>query len=305
MMRRSLIAAPLMALLVAACGAGDGDASVAATVNDAEITTEDVTGLVYDTAVEPNAAQFAGYLGLLVQWKVVEQTAEADFGIVPSPEEVAAEIQQVLADFPFTGTLAEFLEQQNVSESAMRTYAAQLLIEERVEEELAAAVTEVTDAEAQQAIDDDPKAWTEVCAAHFLVATEAEATAAMARVEAGEAFADVASELSLDTGSGANGGDLGCASPAGYVVEFADATMTAPIDEMVGPIETQFGFHVIVVESRTAATVAEVRQALTDAAVTGALDTWFSDALGSAAIVITPEYGTWVTEPTPQVLPPG
>jgi parvulin-like peptidyl-prolyl isomerase len=295
----------ILALTAASCGAGAGGGAVAATVNGTEITADDLNGLVFDNSVEANPTQLAGYLGLLVQWKIVEQQAAADFGITPSPGEIDATIQQTLADFPFTGTLAEFLEQQNVSESAMRLYAAQVLIEERVQEELAATVPVPTDDEAQQAIDADPKSWTEVCAAHLLVATEEEAQDAIARIDGGEQFADVATEVSIDTQSGANGGDLGCASAAGYVTEFADATMTAAIGEVVGPVESQFGFHVIVVSSRTVPTATEATQILTDNAVIAALNTWFGDALTAAEVVVTPEYGSWVTEPTPQVLPPG
>ncbi|RPI20545.1 MAG: hypothetical protein EHM57_07855 [Actinobacteria bacterium] len=302
-MKRSLMAIALvLSLLAAACGSGEP--SVAATVNGSEIATDDVTGLLFDTSVEPNAAEFASYLSLLVQWTLVEQQAEADFGIAPSTEEIDAQVQQLLDDSGYTGTLEEFLETQNASEDAFRRYASQVLIEERVQEELTSTVEEPTDEEAQQALDDDPMSWTEVCASHLLVATEEEAQAAMERIAGGEAFADVATELSLDTGSGANGGDLGCASPSGYVAEFADATMTAPIGDVVGPVESEFGFHVIQVESRTTSPVEEVRQSLVDTAVQEALNTWFSDALAAATIEVTPEYGTWVTEPTPQVLPP-
>jgi len=304
LMKRSLMATTLLlALATAACGADGG--TVAATVNGSNIAADEVTSLVFDTSVEPNPAEFAGYLGLLVQWTIVEQRAEADYGITPSPEEIDVQVQQVLTDFPYTGTLEEFLEEQNVSESAMRRYATQLLINEQVQQELSTTVEAPTDEDAQQAIDEDPNPWTEVCAAHLLVATEEEAQVAMDRLADGEEFAAVASELSLDTGSGANGGDLGCSSPAGYVTEFADATMTAPLGEVVGPVETEFGFHVIVVESRTTSPVAEVRESLLESALSEALNTWFADAIGAATIVVTPEYGTWVTEPTPQVLPPG
>ena len=48
------------------------------------------------------------------------------------------------------------------------------------------------------------------CVQHILVAEEAEAQAVLDRLEAGEAFGDVAAETSLDTQSGAQGGSLGC-----------------------------------------------------------------------------------------------
>lgn len=85
------------------------------------------------------------------------------------------------------------------------------------------------------------------CASHFLVATEAEALAGLERVNGGEEFAAVAAELSTDPGSAINGGELGCADPAGYVLEFKEAIESAELNVPVGPVETQFGFHVLVV----------------------------------------------------------
>ena len=90
----------------------------------------------------------------------------------------------------------------------------------------------------------------QVCASHFLVKTKEEADTARARVVAGEPFAKVAKEVSTDAGSGARGGDLGCADPAGYVPEFAAAAKTLPLNEMSQPVKTQFGFHVIIVRER-------------------------------------------------------
>ena len=79
--------------------------------------------------------------------------------------------------------------------------------------------------------------WTQVCASHILVATEEEATNLKTQLDDGGDFAVLATEMSLDTGSGAQGGDLGCASPAGYVGPFADATMTATIGVVTDPVD--------------------------------------------------------------------
>ncbi len=92
------------------------------------------------------------------------------------------------------------------------------------------------------------------CASHLLVADEAAATAARDRILGGEDFAVVAKEVSTDTGSGANGGDLGCSDPAQYVPEFAEAVKTQPLNEVGKPVKTQFGYHVIKVTEKVEAT---------------------------------------------------
>lgn len=66
----------------------------------------------------------------------------------------------------------------------------------------------------------------------------------------GESFASLAEVHSDDPGSGANGGELGWASPSNYVAAFKDTVETAEIGAIVGPVETEFGYHIIQVLGR-------------------------------------------------------
>lgn len=85
---------------------------------------------------------------------------------------------------------------------------------------------------------------------HILVATQEEAEDILAALQAGESFADLARAASTDTGSGANGGELGWSPVSQFVDEFSVAVAEAPINEVVGPIETEFGWHIIQVRAR-------------------------------------------------------
>ena len=85
-------------------------------------------------------------------------------------------------------------------------------------------------------------------ARHILLATEAEANAALARLKAGEDFATLARTLSKDTGSAEAGGDLGLSDRNAFVKPFADALFAMAQGETRGPIKTDFGFHVIRLE---------------------------------------------------------
>ncbi|MBI5960021.1 MAG: peptidylprolyl isomerase [Chloroflexi bacterium] len=89
-------------------------------------------------------------------------------------------------------------------------------------------------------------------------AAKARADEALAALQAGEPFADLASALSNDTGSAAQGGELGWSNPEAYDPAFKDAVMNAEIGAIVGPIESQFGYHIIQVHGR------EVRGLSTD-----------------------------------------
>ncbi len=85
---------------------------------------------------------------------------------------------------------------------------------------------------------------------HILVETEAQAQDVIAALNNGDSFADLARSLSTDTGSGEQGGELGWGPVGGYVDEFAEAVRNAEIGAIVGPVQTQFGYHIIQVRAR-------------------------------------------------------
>lgn len=89
----------------------------------------------------------------------------------------------------------------------------------------------------------------QLCSSHILVETEEEAVAVIGRLDAGEDFAALAMELSLDPGSGAVGGDLGCVDPASFVVEFVAGAEALGGPGITPPVQSEFGWHVIDVRS--------------------------------------------------------
>lgn len=89
-----------------------------------------------------------------------------------------------------------------------------------------------------------------VCARHILVASEADAKAAIEEISKGADFAAVARARSSD-GSRNQGGDLGCFSKEEMVAPFAEAAFALPPGQVsASPVQTQFGWHVIKVDRR-------------------------------------------------------
>ena len=89
-------------------------------------------------------------------------------------------------------------------------------------------------------------------ARHILVKTTEDAQTVMDELASGAAFASLASKFSSCT-SGARGGSLGSFSPGTMVAEF-DKVIFDPetqIGALMGPVETKFGYHLIVVDKRT------------------------------------------------------
>ena len=79
------------------------------------------------------------------------------------------------------------------------------------------------------------------------------------KIVKGADFAALAKAESDDTGSGANGGDLGSFTHGRMVKEFDQAAFTLPVGQVSEPVKTQFGYHIIQVESRGAKPYEEVK----------------------------------------------
>ena len=76
-------------------------------------------------------------------------------------------------------------------------------------------------------------------------AARATATELLARAQAGESFEDLARDNSQDGGTAANGGDLGVLTRTQLPGELGGSIFSMAEGEIVGPIETDFGFHIV------------------------------------------------------------
>ncbi|NMB01813.1 MAG: hypothetical protein GX971_09950 [Firmicutes bacterium] len=92
---------------------------------------------------------------------------------------------------------------------------------------------------------DQPKM---VEASHILVDTEEEAKEVLARLQGGEALAELAAELSLDPGTAPNGGYLGQITEGLTVPEFEEMAFSLAVGEF-GIAESNYGWHIITVHS--------------------------------------------------------
>jgi len=92
----------------------------------------------------------------------------------------------------------------------------------------------------------------EINASHILIGTESrdkadaltEIQGLKAEIDGGAEFADVARQHS-DCPSGRQGGDLGAFGRGMMVPEFEEAAFGLEVDEISGPVETNFGYHLI------------------------------------------------------------
>ena len=87
---------------------------------------------------------------------------------------------------------------------------------------------------------------TQVRASHLLVKTQEEVEKVREEILAGKDFAEAAREVSLCP-SGKQGGDLGFFGKGRMVPEFEQAAFSLPVGQVSEPIQTQFGWHLLIV----------------------------------------------------------
>lgn len=191
-------------------------------------------------------------------------------------ESLPAQYQALPPETLFKGILDQLIQQTALEQSVgdvskrdtlqmendRRAYLSNVALEPAV----TAAVTEEAIKAAYDAKFANAAPGTEYHAAHILVDSEEKANELKAQLDGGAVFADLAKANSIDTGSGANGGDLGWFGVGTMVKPFEDAVVAAPVGTVIGPIKTDFGYHLILVsETRAAAnpTLDDVRDELT------------------------------------------
>lgn len=152
------------------------------------------------------------------------------------------------------------------------------------------------DAGLQKYYDEHKGDFDQICVSHILLDSKADADAAEARLKGGDAFAALAKELSGDKGTSEQGGDLGCTSRGRLVPEFETAAFAATAGVPTDPVETQFGWHIILVTKKQTQAFSEARESV--AAQIGRLggeklDEFIKKALPASDVSIDPRYGTF------------
>jgi peptidyl-prolyl cis-trans isomerase C len=181
--------------------------------------------------------------------------------------------QTVLAGEVGTPSKAEALEIENQTTALSAAVVVQRLLSQPVSEEALQALYAERYANADRAL--------EYNASHILVATKEEADAIVADLRGGADFAEIAKEKSTDPGSGANGGELGWFGTGMMVKEFEEAVVAAKVGEVTDPVQSQFGWHVILV-NETRVPEAPALDSVRDELVAELRDKAVQDAIAAA-----------------------
>jgi parvulin-like peptidyl-prolyl isomerase len=299
---RSALLAALVAF-TAACGGGAG--GTAATVNGVDISVSEVESMRISEAATIDKIAFAEDLTNAIINVAVVTAARDEFSIEPTTEEIAVKKEELASTLEAAQgiSIEDFFETQGLPIERLDVIANQQVIREHLFVEFESEALPATDADARLLLSADPNGRVTACVRHILVPTEQEAIDARSRIDGGEAFADVAGEIGTD-GTAASGGDLGCQPLGMYVAEFANAAATATIGAVTDPVESQFGWHLILVESREEPSLETLREEIDAGRVNQLVDAWLLDIVTDATVEVDVQYGVWVTEPNPMVQAP-
>lgn len=324
-MRAPRVAALLTTgLLLSGCAALTGDAAaglggfgngdIAARGGGAVVTIDELEVEV-DEAVEAGALQgdqFTGsdlerrvqlqtlVLNNLFQIRLAEAAAEEDFGITVTDADIDERVAQAAED---AGGMAAFEEQLAASGQTLELFRRGQFVASLQEQIIDALVAEepLTDEEVAAQYEQRRAEFEQASVRHILVETQAEAQDVIARLEAGEDFAALAQELSLDPGSAEAGGSLGLAPRGSYVPPFEEAVWGGPaeVGEVLGPVETDFGFHVIRVDEFQVTSeddaLEQLREELSQGRGGDLFGFWFRQVRSDADPEVAGRLGRWDT----------
>lgn len=248
---------------------------VVARVNGETITKAELEAAVQN--IEANAGGpvpadqrdriYRGLLDQMIGYKLLVQETRAR-KVSVSDADVDARIAEMRQQFPNEAAFTEALARENVTLEKLRSDArADMMVSSMLSTELGSKIV-VTPEQINDFYQKNPTQFLQperVRASHILIgfpenadaaaksATRTKAEGVLKEVQAGKDFAALARQHSTDTGSGAQGGDLGYFSQGQMVPPFDQAAFSMKPGQTSELVETQFGFHIIRVADHQAA----------------------------------------------------
>jgi parvulin-like peptidyl-prolyl isomerase len=297
-----------LALVFAACGSSSSE--VAARIGDGEVTQEQLATSVgvyksvfgaeqgacgiADPAAEPDpVACDRAVLGDLILGHIAGEYAVANDIDVPDAEvedAMAGLEQQYGAD-----QLASAFEENGVTRADLVALVRSSLVQQAV----VAAVTEdeIGDDELRGIYEERQGDFSTVEVDHILIPTEEEAQDVYEQATAPgfsrRDFLDLAAEVSTDPGVAENGGTYGPVAATTFDPRFAAGAVALAPGQVSEPVQTDFGWHVIRLESKVVAPFEEVRDQLLQEEGSAVFGTWIRERIEASTVDVNPGLGRW------------
>jgi parvulin-like peptidyl-prolyl isomerase len=285
---------------------GTVNAASVATVNGTDISYADFYQAYYSIVrqQEMYGQSITGQMVGQVQYYALDQLVNQEL-LIQAAENAKIKVEERLVNerykaiqdnYPSKALFEEDLRNSGLTSKELKTLLRNSLKIEALQTQLTEGLV-VTD-------EDIKASYEEVNARHILIKPEDDGdeakTEALERanqfceeLKAGADFAAMAKEYSADSGSKDSGGELGWFGRGKMVEPFETAAFAAKINEIVGPVESQFGYHIIQVTERKEAAgeefekaKSELRDKLLQEKSQAELSQWFRELKDTAAIEI-------------------
>ena len=207
----------------------------------------------YQTAIQQIMPQLVGTeiaKAYAQEHNITVSDKEVEQEIAKIKEQIGDQARSSGQDLSDQEAYEQALKQNNITEDQLRENIRENLPVQKVQERVAGDA-EPSDKEIQNYYEKNKEAQfttpEQRCVRHILFNKDQKEKAEEVKkeLEDGGDFAKLARENSQDPGSAANGGDLGCLGKGETVPEFEQAAFGAEQGEIVGPIKTEFGYHIL------------------------------------------------------------
>lgn len=294
-----------LALLLAACGKTP-KSDVAASVNGVAITNERLAlvepvlrallkandqSCVPEGSTATDCSAFA--LTLIIQAEVVRQIGD-------DVAATASDVNAVMDQFAQgdDAALAKLLSDGGATMDGLRDLARTQVLMQNGQRYFA----EIQDEDAiRQYYEENKSQFATINTAHILLKTEQEADDLLPQVTT-DNFGELAKRFSTDPSAKQNSGDLGSIEASGLVPEYSNAVLAAEEGQIIGPVQSEFGWHIIWVKGIEAPKFEDVKAQLEQQGPQVAFQSWITKQVAESDIEVNPRYGT-LDPKTGQVVP--
>lgn len=212
-----------------------------------------------EDAINTIKTQKEQILDNLITNKVVEQKAK-ELKLLPDENKLKSDMETQITQIKkqqFNNDQEQFdaaLKAQGFTEESFKTMFLSQLRTQQILQKVTDSISKdikITDKDIENYYNSNKSKFTEqpnkVHLAHILVKTEDEAKKVKQRLDNGEDFAKVAKEVSQDTATKDNGGDLGYVNynDSGYDADFMAGALALKEGAISGPVKSSFGYHII------------------------------------------------------------
>lgn len=258
----ALVLALMLAFTLTACNKGDDTSDkVLVKVGDGSITEGQLDQYTYlyallqgvdlstvdeDTLTTVKNMILEDYISL----KVMEIYYQDDTTVLP--EDFETQQAQFVEMLKGDENSANYLKEHNINDEFLNEFFKSQYYSSAFFEALTPDVPKVTDEEVQAYYEAHPDEFQldQVTAKHILVKEKEKAESLLAQLKDGADFATLAKENSIDTQSAEQGGDLGTFGRNEMVPEFEEAAFALEPGELSDVVQTDFGYHIILVTDK-------------------------------------------------------